>query len=97
MFLSAQNDMGGQRVLVNKWTTFLKTRLVCSVPGKNGIDTHFDELGKYPRQQTTRNNGKKPYKFIITHLTVKYCTCIHYQGMVVSVASNVYEILHIWI
>ncbi|NWI07805.1 SEM3E protein, partial [Tichodroma muraria] len=38
------NDMGGQRMLVNKWTTFLKTRLVCSVPGRNGIDTHFDEL-----------------------------------------------------
>uniref|UniRef100_A0A8C3B5V6 Semaphorin 3E n=1 Tax=Cairina moschata TaxID=8855 RepID=A0A8C3B5V6_CAIMO len=24
------NDMGGQRMLVNKWSTFLKTRLVCS-------------------------------------------------------------------
>ncbi len=39
-----QNDMGGHRSLVNKWTTFLKARLVCSVPGVNGIDTHFDEL-----------------------------------------------------
>ena len=29
---------------MNKWTTFLKARLVCSVPGLNGIDTHFDEL-----------------------------------------------------
>ncbi|KAL8219237.1 UNVERIFIED_CONTAM: Semaphorin-3E [Gekko kuhli] len=38
------NDMGGQRMRVNKWTTFLKTRLVCSVPGMNGIDTYFDEL-----------------------------------------------------
>nr|XP_012626975.1 semaphorin-3G isoform X2 [Microcebus murinus] len=27
------NDAGGQRVLVNKWSTFLKARLVCSVPG----------------------------------------------------------------
>uniref|UniRef100_A0A3Q1FE40 Sema domain, immunoglobulin domain (Ig), short basic domain, secreted, (semaphorin) 3B n=1 Tax=Acanthochromis polyacanthus TaxID=80966 RepID=A0A3Q1FE40_9TELE len=26
-----RNDMGGQRSLVNKWTTFLKTRLICSV------------------------------------------------------------------
>jgi len=48
-----QNDMGGQRMLVNKWSTFLKTRLVCSVPGRNGIDTHFDELGKYPKLQQT--------------------------------------------
>lgn len=33
-------------MLVNKWTTFLKARLACSVPGANGIDTHFDELGE---------------------------------------------------
>ncbi|XP_044132700.1 semaphorin-3E isoform X1 [Bufo gargarizans] len=38
------NDVGGQRMMVNKWTTFLKARLTCSVPGRNGIDTHFDEL-----------------------------------------------------
>ena len=38
--------MGGHRSLVNKWTTFLKARLMCSVPGVNGIDTHFDELRK---------------------------------------------------
>ncbi|XP_006896204.1 PREDICTED: semaphorin-3E [Elephantulus edwardii] len=38
------NDMGGQRILVNKCSTFLKARLVCSVPGMNGIDTYFDEL-----------------------------------------------------
>uniref|UniRef100_A0A3B4TDA0 Sema domain, immunoglobulin domain (Ig), short basic domain, secreted, (semaphorin) 3Aa n=1 Tax=Seriola dumerili TaxID=41447 RepID=A0A3B4TDA0_SERDU len=41
-----KNDMGGHRSLVNKWTTFLKARLMCSVPGVNGIDTHFDELRK---------------------------------------------------
>ncbi|XP_004676644.1 PREDICTED: semaphorin-3B isoform X2 [Condylura cristata] len=38
-----RNDVGGQRSLVNKWTTFLKARLVCSVPGTEG-DTHFDQL-----------------------------------------------------
>lgn len=32
---------------MNKWTTFLKARLICSVPGLNGIDTHFDELRKF--------------------------------------------------
>lgn len=42
--LSWQNDVGGQRSLVNKWTTFLKARLVCAVPGHDGADTHFDEL-----------------------------------------------------
>ncbi|KAM9075860.1 semaphorin-3B isoform 2-T7 [Megaptera novaeangliae] len=38
-----RNDVGGQRSLVNKWTTFLKARLVCSVPGAEG-DTNFDQL-----------------------------------------------------
>ena len=41
-----QNDVGGLRSLTNKWTTFLKARLVCSVPGPDGVDTHFDELRK---------------------------------------------------
>lgn len=44
--LTPQNDAGGQRVLVNKWSTFLKARLVCSVPGPGGAETHFDQLGK---------------------------------------------------
>ncbi|XP_017295270.1 semaphorin-3D [Kryptolebias marmoratus] len=39
-----KNDVGGKRSLINRWTTFLKARLVCSVPGPFGVDTHFDEL-----------------------------------------------------
>ncbi|XP_018109815.1 semaphorin 3D S homeolog isoform X1 [Xenopus laevis] len=39
-----KNDIGGQRSLINKWTTFLKARLVCSIPGQDGGDTYFDEL-----------------------------------------------------
>ncbi|XP_053317964.1 semaphorin-3D [Spea bombifrons] len=39
-----KNDIGGQRSLINKWTTFLKARLVCSIPGPDGGDTYFDEL-----------------------------------------------------
>lgn len=35
-------------MLVNRWSSFLKTRLICSVAGPNGIDTHFDELGGAP-------------------------------------------------
>uniref|UniRef100_A0A8C6LWX9 Semaphorin-3C n=1 Tax=Nothobranchius furzeri TaxID=105023 RepID=A0A8C6LWX9_NOTFU len=38
------NDIGGQRSLVNKWTTFLKARMVCSVLENDGTETHFDEL-----------------------------------------------------
>ncbi|XP_053454516.1 semaphorin-3B isoform X3 [Nycticebus coucang] len=44
-----RNDVGGQRSLVNKWTTFLKARLVCSVPGIEG-DTHFDQLHPFPSE-----------------------------------------------
>uniref|UniRef100_A0AAQ5X930 Semaphorin-3C n=1 Tax=Amphiprion ocellaris TaxID=80972 RepID=A0AAQ5X930_AMPOC len=40
------NDIGGQRSLVNKWTTFLKARMVCSVLEEDGTETHFDELGE---------------------------------------------------
>ncbi|KAI1905486.1 hypothetical protein AGOR_G00016700 [Albula goreensis] len=39
-----RNDIGGLRSLTNKWTTFLKARLVCSIPGPDGVDTHFHEL-----------------------------------------------------
>ncbi|TRY66863.1 hypothetical protein DNTS_033030 [Danionella cerebrum] len=39
-----KNDIGGQRSLVHKWSTFQKARLVCSVPGPDGIQTHFDKL-----------------------------------------------------
>lgn len=42
-----QNDTGGLRSLVNKWTTFLKARLVCSVTDEDGPETHFDELGTW--------------------------------------------------
>lgn len=53
-----QNDMGGHRSLVNKWTTFLKARLLCSVPGVNGIDTHFDELREL--SETAKRPTKTP-------------------------------------
>lgn len=45
--VSVQNDDGGHCCLVNKWSTFLKARLICSVPGSDGIETHFDELSEF--------------------------------------------------
>ncbi|XP_030230629.1 semaphorin-3D [Gadus morhua] len=39
-----KNDVGGKRSLINRWTTFQKARLVCSIPGPSGMDTVFDEL-----------------------------------------------------
>uniref|UniRef100_A0A8B9CSU6 Semaphorin 3D n=1 Tax=Anser brachyrhynchus TaxID=132585 RepID=A0A8B9CSU6_9AVES len=39
-----KNDVGGKRSLINRWSTFLKARLVCSIPGPQGTQTHFDQL-----------------------------------------------------
>uniref|UniRef100_A0A8C3QF48 Semaphorin-3D n=1 Tax=Cyanoderma ruficeps TaxID=181631 RepID=A0A8C3QF48_9PASS len=43
-----KNDVGGKRSLINRWSTFLKARLVCSIPGPQGTETHFDQLGECP-------------------------------------------------
>lgn len=32
-------------MLVNKWSSFLKSHLICSVPRPNSMGTHFDKLG----------------------------------------------------
>uniref|UniRef100_A0A674KAW4 Semaphorin 3D n=1 Tax=Terrapene triunguis TaxID=2587831 RepID=A0A674KAW4_9SAUR len=39
-----KNDVGGKRGLINRWSTFLKARLVCSIPGPQASETHFDQL-----------------------------------------------------
>ncbi|EMP33887.1 Semaphorin-3D [Chelonia mydas] len=39
-----QNDVGGKRSLIHRWSTFLKARLVCSIPGPQASETHFDQL-----------------------------------------------------
>ncbi|XP_032819463.2 semaphorin-3A-like isoform X2 [Petromyzon marinus] len=58
-----RNDVGGQKSLINKWTTFLKARLVCSVPGPDGIDTYFDELQDVYLLQT--RDAKNPVIYTI--------------------------------
>ncbi|XP_047431243.1 semaphorin-3C isoform X1 [Mugil cephalus] len=54
---SLQNDIGGQRSLVNKWTTFLKARMVCSVLEEDGTETHFDELESVFLLETDQPKG----------------------------------------
>uniref|UniRef100_A0AAR2K3T7 Sema domain, immunoglobulin domain (Ig), short basic domain, secreted, (semaphorin) 3B n=1 Tax=Pygocentrus nattereri TaxID=42514 RepID=A0AAR2K3T7_PYGNA len=65
-----RNDMGGQRSLVNKWTTFLKTRLVCSVPGNEGSETHFDELRDVFLLQTRDRKNPLVYTVFSTSSSV---------------------------
>ncbi|XP_064012670.1 semaphorin-3G [Pogoniulus pusillus] len=72
------NDAGGQRVLVNKWSTFNKARLLCSVPGPGGIDTHFDELEDVFLLRT--KDGKSPEIYAL------FSTVSHvFQGSAVCV------------
>ncbi|CAL8242157.1 unnamed protein product [Merluccius merluccius] len=51
------NDIGGQRSLVNKWTTFQKARIVCSVQEEDGTETHFDELESVFLLETDQPKG----------------------------------------
>ncbi|XP_053932982.1 semaphorin-3G isoform X2 [Cuculus canorus] len=73
------NDAGGQRVLVNKWSTFNKARLVCSVPGPGGIDTHFDELEDVFLLRT--KDGKSPEVYAlfstISHVFQGSAVCVY--------------------
>ncbi|NXK59063.1 SEM3B protein, partial [Sylvietta virens] len=73
-----RNDMGGQRSLVNKWTTFLKARLVCAVPGPDGADTHFDELRDVFLLQTRDKRNPLVYAIFSTSSSV-------FQGSAVCV------------
>ncbi|NXQ90902.1 SEM3E protein, partial [Nyctibius grandis] len=86
------NDMGGQRMLVNKWSTFLKTRLVCSVPGRNGIDTHFDELEDVFLLQTRDN--KNPVIFGLFNTTSNifrgYSVCVYHMASVRAAFNGPY-------
>uniref|UniRef100_A0A8C9XXY4 Sema domain, immunoglobulin domain (Ig), short basic domain, secreted, (semaphorin) 3E n=1 Tax=Sander lucioperca TaxID=283035 RepID=A0A8C9XXY4_SANLU len=75
------NDQGGQRMLVNRWSSFLKTRLICSVAGPNGIDTHFDELEDV--FVLKNKDGKNPEVFGLFSTTSAvfkgYAVCVYHM------------------
>uniref|UniRef100_A0A8B9VRJ8 Semaphorin 3B n=1 Tax=Anas zonorhyncha TaxID=75864 RepID=A0A8B9VRJ8_9AVES len=73
-----RNDVGGQRSLVNKWTTFLKARLVCAVPGADGADTYFNELRDVFLLQTRDKRNPLVYAVFSTSSSV-------FQGSAVCV------------
>ncbi|XP_073508428.1 semaphorin-3E isoform X1 [Phyllobates terribilis] len=78
------NDVGGQRMMINKWTTFLKARLTCSVPSHNGIDTHFDELEDVFLMQT--RDAKNPEIFALFSTTSNifkgYAVCVYQMASI---------------
>ncbi|KAM6937697.1 semaphorin-3D [Xenentodon cancila] len=65
-----KNDVGGLRSLTNKWTTFLKARLVCSIPGPDGVDTHFDELQDIFLLPTRDDKNPKVYAVFTTSSSI---------------------------
>ncbi|XP_062441116.1 ubiquitin carboxyl-terminal hydrolase BAP1 isoform X4 [Rhea pennata] len=73
------NDAGGQRVLVNKWSTFSKARLVCAVPGPRGVDTRFDALEDVFLLRT--KDGKSPEVFglfsTVSHVFRGSAVCVY--------------------
>ncbi|XP_062397081.1 sema domain, immunoglobulin domain (Ig), short basic domain, secreted, (semaphorin) 3bl isoform X2 [Sardina pilchardus] len=72
------NDAGGQRVLVNKWSSFIKARLVCSVPGPHGIDTHFDQLEDVFVLRTKDEKNPEIYAIFssISNVFQGYAVCV---------------------
>ncbi|KAM8862138.1 semaphorin-3E [Synchiropus picturatus] len=75
------NDQGGQRMLVNRWSSFLKARLICSVAGANGIDTHFDNLEDV--FVLKNKDGKNPEIFGLFSTTSAvfqgYAVCVYHM------------------
>ncbi|XP_007889111.1 semaphorin-3C [Callorhinchus milii] len=76
------NDMGGQRSLVNKWTTFLKARLVCSVVDDDGTETLFDELQDVFLLETENPKNLLVYGIFISSSSV-------FQGSAVCVYNMI--------
>ncbi|KAL7833311.1 hypothetical protein SRHO_G00303290 [Serrasalmus rhombeus] len=90
------NDDGGHCCLVNKWSTFLKARLICSVTGADGIETHFDELRDVFIQKTQDTKNPVIYGVFSRPLVVR--TNVDYEFTTITVdqvaaADGNYEVL----
>ncbi|XP_072136400.1 semaphorin-3G-like isoform X2 [Mobula birostris] len=86
------NDAGGQRALVNKWSTFIKARLICSVPGPDGIDTHFDELEDVFLLRTKDEKNPEIYAIFstISNVFQGYAVCVYRMADIREVFNGPY-------
>jgi len=57
-----ENDNGGTRALNNKWTSYLKARLNCSVPGN--FPFYFDEIQDISRVIEGVYKGEEPSRLV---------------------------------
>ncbi|XP_069766104.1 semaphorin-3E-like isoform X2 [Narcine bancroftii] len=86
------NDIGGQRVLVNKWSTLIKARLICSVMGPNGIETHFDEMEDVFLLQTRDHRNPDVYILFTTTSNIfqGYAVCLYHMSTIREVFNGPY-------
>ncbi|GCC35100.1 hypothetical protein chiPu_0013581 [Chiloscyllium punctatum] len=86
------NDAGGQRALVNKWSTFVKARLICSVPGPDGIDTYFDELEDVFLLRTKDEKNPEIYALFstISNVFQGYAVCVYHMADIREVFNGPY-------
>ncbi|KAK2832108.1 hypothetical protein Q7C36_015570 [Tachysurus vachellii] len=84
------NDVGGQRSLVNKWTTFLKARMVCSVVEEDGTETHFDELESVFLLETENPKGLLIYGLFTSTSSVfkGSAVCVYNMADVLTVFNG---------
>ncbi|XP_060759798.1 semaphorin-3C [Neoarius graeffei] len=84
------NDIGGQRSLVNKWTTFLKARMVCSVVEEDGTETHFDELESVFLLETENPQGLLLYGLFTSTSSVfkGSAVCVYNMADVLTVFNG---------
>ncbi|KAF7693777.1 hypothetical protein HF521_007530 [Silurus meridionalis] len=84
------NDVGGQRSLVNKWATFLKARMVCSVVEADGTETHFDELESVFLLETEHPKGLLIYGLFTSTSSVfkGSAVCVYNMADVLTVFNG---------
>uniref|UniRef100_A0A6Q2YW66 Sema domain, immunoglobulin domain (Ig), short basic domain, secreted, (semaphorin) 3Ga n=1 Tax=Esox lucius TaxID=8010 RepID=A0A6Q2YW66_ESOLU len=90
------NDEGGQKSLVNRWTTFLKARLVCSVIGEDGVETLFDELRDVFIQPKQDERDPVVYALFTTAGSVfkGSAVCVYYMADIRNVFNGPFSHKH---
>uniref|UniRef100_A0A8C9ZA90 Semaphorin-3C n=1 Tax=Sander lucioperca TaxID=283035 RepID=A0A8C9ZA90_SANLU len=83
-----QSDIGGQRSLVNKWTTFLKARMVCSVLEEDGTETHFDELENVFLLDTDQPKGLLYASYFLSSVFKGSAVCVFNMADILTVFNG---------
>uniref|UniRef100_A0A8C1KNU8 Sema domain-containing protein n=1 Tax=Cyprinus carpio TaxID=7962 RepID=A0A8C1KNU8_CYPCA len=80
-----KGDIGGQRTLQRKWTSFLKARLVCAIPD---YELHFNVLRILLNQETSFNLSPFFILFLTARRNVKMSAVCQYSLRDVQIAFD---------